>query len=95
MRTLVRDRLMAGDSDQEVIDYVVSSYGDFVLLNPPFKGSTVILWIGPLIFVLLALFAFYAFFRRQGSAFVLSKGLTPLTKEERNRLHELLKKAET
>ena len=49
LRTLVRERLTAGDSDQAVIAYVVSRYGDFVLLRPPVKPETWALWFGPLL----------------------------------------------
>ncbi len=65
LRVLVRERLVSGDSDQEVIEYVVSRYGDFVLLKPPFKAATLVLWFGPLLMVVLALLALIAFFRRQ------------------------------
>jgi cytochrome c-type biogenesis protein CcmH len=49
LRILVRERLTAGDSDQAVIAYVVSRYGDFVLLRPPMKPETWVLWFGPLL----------------------------------------------
>ena len=47
IRVLVREQLTAGDSDRAVIDYVVSRYGDFVLLRPPVKPATWVLWFGP------------------------------------------------
>lgn len=47
LRLLVRERLVAGDSDEEVVDFVVARYGDYVLFRPPFKPSTYALWIGP------------------------------------------------
>ena len=47
LRVLVRERLVSGDSDGQVIDYVVSRYGDFVRLRPPFKAPTYALWLGP------------------------------------------------
>ncbi len=53
LRVLVRERISAGDSDRAVMDYVVARYGDFVLLNPPFKLSTLVLWLSP-IFLLAA-----------------------------------------
>ncbi|MEE2999567.1 MAG: cytochrome c-type biogenesis protein [Pseudomonadota bacterium] len=65
MRILVRNRILAGDSDAAVIKYVVSRYGDFVLLNPPIKGVTLILWFGPLIIILVGLMGLVLFFRRQ------------------------------
>ena len=47
LRRLVRERLVAGDSDQAVIAYIVERYGDYVLLKPPFKPITYALWLGP------------------------------------------------
>ncbi|WP_417435123.1 cytochrome c-type biogenesis protein [Hoeflea sp.] len=48
LRLLVRERLVAGDSDQDVIDYVVSRYGEFVLLKPRFSVQTLLLWGAPI-----------------------------------------------
>ena len=67
LRVLIRDRIAAGDSDQEVIDYVVIRYGDFVLLRPPFKGATVVLWLGPLLFAGLGVLGIALYYRRQKS----------------------------
>lgn len=49
LRLLVRKRLVLGDSDEEVFDYVVQRYGDFVLLKPPFKSTTYLLWLAPFV----------------------------------------------
>lgn len=49
LRVLVRERLTAGDSDQEVRDFVVARYGEFVLLRPPFSAETLLLWLMPLL----------------------------------------------
>ena len=65
LRLLVRERLIQGDTDNEVIDYVVSRYGDFVLLRPPVKGVTALLWLGPVIFVLIGFIGLLRYFRRQ------------------------------
>ncbi|MFP6710244.1 MAG: cytochrome c-type biogenesis protein [Rhodospirillales bacterium] len=65
LRVLVRDRIVAGDSDQAVIDYVVSRYGDFVLLRPPVKAVTLVLWFGPIVIALIGVFGIILFFRRQ------------------------------
>ncbi len=54
LRLLVRERLKKGDSDDQVRDYLVARYGDFVLLKPPLKGSTLILWITPALVLLAA-----------------------------------------
>ncbi len=47
LRLLVRERLTAGDTDTQVLEFLVSRYGDFVLLKPPMKGSTLVLWLLP------------------------------------------------
>ena len=52
LRKQVRDQVAAGKSDAQIIDYLVQRYGDFVLYDPPFKATTLLLWLGP--FVLLA-----------------------------------------
>ncbi len=49
LRLLVRERLVAGDSDQQVLDFLVARYGDYVLFNPPWKPSTYILWVAPIV----------------------------------------------
>jgi cytochrome c-type biogenesis protein CcmH len=53
LRLLVREQIKQGRSDSEIRDYLVDRYGTFVLLDPPFRASTLVLWLGPL-FVLLA-----------------------------------------
>jgi cytochrome c-type biogenesis protein CcmH len=50
-----------GESDKEIIDFLVTRYGDFVLYRPPLKNTTLILWFGPFILLLLALVAIYRF----------------------------------
>ena len=56
LRNQIREQLKAGESERDVIDFMVARYGDFVLYRPPFKASTLALWLGP--FLLLALGAF-------------------------------------
>ena len=53
LRVILRERLAAGDSDREAMDYLVARYGDFVLLRPPFQPDTWALWLGPLAVLLL------------------------------------------
>lgn len=65
LRTVIRARIVAGDNDQDVLDYVVARYGDFVLLRPPFKGATVILWLGPLLFAAAGLAGIVFYYRRR------------------------------
>ena len=52
LRLLLRQRLAAGDTDQQVLDYIVARYGVFVLLDPPFLPTTWLLWLGPPLLVL-------------------------------------------
>jgi cytochrome c-type biogenesis protein CcmH len=52
LRLIIRERIMAGDSDEEVVDYIVARYGEFVLFNPRAEGSNLILWLaGPALFI--------------------------------------------
>jgi len=90
LRVLVRERLVAGDGDQEVIDYVVSRYGDFVLLKPPFKAATFVLWAGPAVLILLGLIATLIFFRRNRAYAAEEAVVTSLTEDEKRRLAALL-----
>jgi cytochrome c-type biogenesis protein CcmH len=54
LRLLLRQRLVAGDTDKQVLDYIVARYGVFVLLDPPFTPATWLLWLGPPLLVLVA-----------------------------------------
>lgn len=91
LRVLVRERLTAGASDSEVLDYLIARYGDFIMLKPPFKGSTYILWFGPLAVFLLAAIGLIVFFRRRRTQFAETGGTPPrLSSDERDRLTRLL-----
>lgn len=63
LRILLRERLKAGDSDAQAVDFIVARYGDYVLLRPRFNAATWALWIGP--FALLAAAAAFLFMRRR------------------------------
>jgi cytochrome c-type biogenesis protein CcmH len=88
LRILVRQRLSAGDSDSEVVDFVVSRYGDFVLLNPPLNGETILLWFGPLLVLGGAATAAWFYIRRQRRAAAALP--EPLSDDERRRLDALV-----
>jgi len=49
MRDQIREKLQAGQSERDVVDFLVARYGDFVLWSPPFKATTVLLWVGPVL----------------------------------------------
>ena len=85
LRVLVRERLKAGDTDQQVIDYIVARYGDFVLLKPPVNDETLPLWLGPFVLLLLGAIGIAIYYaRRTGQA------PPPLSAVERKKLDELL-----
>ena len=59
LRNQIREQLKSGKSEQEIKDYMVARYGDFVLYRPPLKASTVALWAGPFVLLLLGFWLFY------------------------------------
>ncbi|MBX9684583.1 MAG: cytochrome c-type biogenesis protein CcmH [Hyphomicrobium sp.] len=89
LRVLVRERLKAGESDAAVFDYVVARYGDFVLLKPPFKISTLLLWASPLLLLLAGI-------GLARSATRVKRGVAgdtaPLSRAEQKRFDDLMKR---
>ena len=59
LRNQINEQIKAGRTDKEIVDFMVTRYGDFVLYRPPFKATTALLWVGPIALLLLAVFAFY------------------------------------
>jgi cytochrome c-type biogenesis protein CcmH len=91
LRLLVRERLKAGDSDQQVMDFLTARYGDFVLLKPPLNPRTVLLWTLPLAVLVIGAFALIFALRRRGQAAAESVPQSlPLTAEEQARIEQLL-----
>lgn len=90
LRNQVREMLRAGRSDQEIREFMVQRYGDFVLYKPPLKASTVLLWTGPFVLLLLAAAVLWTYLRRR-SARIVERELTP---EERARAQSLLSSSE-
>jgi cytochrome c-type biogenesis protein CcmH len=86
LRLLVRERLKAGDTDGQVRAYLVARYGDFVLLKPPFKLETLLLWGTPLLVVILGGLGLWWGVRSRGG-----QGAEPLDLEEERRLKALLR----
>ena len=64
LRILIRERLSAGDSDAEVLDFLVKRYGDFVLFKPPLKYTTYVLWFSPIIFLFFGTLILFRVFKR-------------------------------
>jgi cytochrome c-type biogenesis protein CcmH len=88
IRILVRDRLKAGDSDDAVVSFIVERYGDFVLLRPPFKTSTLLLWIGPALIFAAGIAGVWTWHRRRRTADIPEA--KPLSEDERKRLDAIL-----
>ncbi len=90
IRLLVRERLVAGDSDEEAINFIVARYGDWVLLRPPFKLKTAALWFGPIAIAVIGGILFVRVVRRRSDAGLVT--VEPLSDEERRRVEALLKR---
>ena len=86
LRVIVRERLSAGASDAEAVQYLVDRYGSYVLLKPPFEPATALLWFAPLAFVVLGGAGVAAYLRRRGSA-----APVPLDASETARVEAILR----
>ncbi|GLR49975.1 cytochrome c-type biogenesis protein CcmH [Shinella yambaruensis] len=86
LRLLVRERLKNGDSDEAVIEYVVSRYGEFVLLNPRLRGETLLLWGAPIVLFLAGAAAMVLFVRKRSG----KPTGTPLSEAEKAELEKAL-----
>lgn len=87
LRRELHKMVLEGKSDDEIIDFMVSRYGDFVLYRPPVQSNTLALWAGPVIFLLIGLGAIaWVVVRRRG----LSGAETALTEEEQRQLAAIL-----
>ncbi len=84
LREQIREQLAAGKSEREVLDFLVARYGDFVLYRPPLKATTVLLWIGPFLFLAFGAFLLVRFVRGRHA---LEPQLSP---DERARAAKLL-----
>lgn len=85
LRVLLRERLKAGDTDAQAKQFLVDRYGDYVLLKPPFKTSTLALWLGPPVLLLAGLAIAWNTARKRRP-----QEAVPLTAEEKARLDKLL-----
>jgi cytochrome c-type biogenesis protein CcmH len=87
LRVLVRERLTAGDSDSQVIDFLVARYGEFVLLKPRFAWHNAILWTTPVAALMAGAIAMFWALRRRRAA---PAATVPLSAEEERRLAEVI-----
>jgi len=87
LRILVRDRLKEGDSDEQVMDFIVDRYGEFVLLKPRLNARTMLLWGFPVVVLLIGAVALVFAFRGRKRA---GEAAQPLTESEKAELSRLL-----
>jgi cytochrome c-type biogenesis protein CcmH len=88
VRGIIREQIAAGKSDQDIRDYLVARYGDFVLFDPPFKGATYVLWLGPLAVLAIGGVGVFVYFRRRASEPAARSAA--LSAEEQSRVQRLL-----
>jgi cytochrome c-type biogenesis protein CcmH len=86
LRRIVRERIMAGDSDPAIADYLVRRYGENVLMRPPVRPDTWALWFGPAAILVIAALGLLLFLRRRPAA----AAPAPLAADEERRLADLL-----
>ena len=84
LRLIVRERLLAGDTDEQAVAYIVDRYGSFVLLKPPLDAETILLWLAPLLVLVPGGIGVALYLRRRARAPVAAAA--PLSDEERRRL---------
>jgi cytochrome c-type biogenesis protein CcmH len=89
LRVILRERISAGDSDTQAIDYIVQRYGHHVLLRPPLEFATLALWFGPLVTLVLGGLGVAGYWRARQSP-----GLLPLDAEQKAELERLLNSSE-
>jgi cytochrome c-type biogenesis protein CcmH len=85
LRAEVYDMIQAGKSDDEIVEFLVARYGDFVLYNPPVKPANYLIWFGPFVLLLVAAFLLLRAIRRQKRTAV-----TDITPEQRAKLDAVL-----
>jgi len=86
LRRQINEQIAAGKSDEEIVDFMVQRYGDFVLYRPPFKATTVLLWLGPAVLLLAGLWTLLRALRQRRRA----TEERPLSEVERARAGRLL-----
>jgi len=89
LRLMVRERLVEGDTDEEVVSYIVDRYGEYVLLRPTMTGSTIVLWLAPAALLLIGGGLSLVYIRRRGLSAAPSEAALSL--EEEKRLKDLLR----
>lgn len=91
MRLLVRERIKAGDSDDQVRAYIVERYGRYVLLKPPFSADTALLWLGPVLLLLIAAGLSFLYVRKLNRA--TPSSVAPLSAGDEEKVKRILDEA--
>lgn len=86
LRAIVREQVVADKSDVQILEFMTSRYGDWILLKPPFKTSTVLLWIGPLLLLMIGGFLVFRTIRQRPGTVKAD----PLSPEEEKRLKKII-----
>ena len=86
LRQQIREQIAAGKTDDDIMQYMVNRYGDFVLYRPPFKATTLVLWLGPALLLIVGVFVLARVLRSRRAA----ADEPPLTPEEQRRAAQLL-----
>ena len=87
LRREIREQIGQGKSDQQILDFMVGRYGDFVRYRPPLKGTTLFLWFGPFLLLVIGVAVLVIYLRRRGKRVVEAS----LSAEEQQKVEALLK----
>jgi cytochrome c-type biogenesis protein CcmH len=85
LRNQIRDRMKQGESEAQIVDFMVARYGEFVLYRPPLKAATLVLWFGPALLLAVGLYVLFTRVRRRRAA-----GEVELSAADRERAARLL-----
>ncbi len=86
LRAIVREQVAMGKNHEQIIEFMTSRYGDWILLKPPFKASNAILWLGPIFLLLIGAFLVFRTIRRSAN----SAKISPLSADEEERLKQII-----
>jgi cytochrome c-type biogenesis protein CcmH len=92
LRREIREQIQDGRSDQEILDFMVGRYGDFVRYRPPLKGTTLMLWFGPFALLLVGIVVLVVYLRRRSRR--VADALPALSAEEQQQVDDLLGKTQ-
>ena len=92
LRREIRGMIRDGLSDNEILDFMVTRYGDFVLYRPPVKGITLLLWAGPILLLLIGILAMRSYLKRRAVEVAVAD--KPLSADEARRAEALLNEAD-